>query len=142
MGCALLAATVAALLAERPSAPAGWTTHRLTYPLTFTAHPHLIPNSSNKTLAPCFTACEAAHRAHPHTSSGCVGFTACSSGPVGCWIYSDIAGGELAPSPACDWHASPWFPPASPPLCTGASCVMCAPTIPCVFHRKRGENMD
>ena len=96
-------------------APAGWHDTPLAYPAHYGATgPRLIPGSSNSTLGPCFAACTAAHTAHPSGSQGCLGFTACSSGPVGCWLYSDIGSGALASSPVCDWHSSPWAPAPGP----------------------------
>ena len=92
-----------------PPAPAGWHDTPLAYPAHYGATgPRLIPGSNNSTLGPCFAACTAAHTTHPSGSLGCLGFTACSSGPVGCWLYSDIGSGALASSPVCDWHSSPW----------------------------------
>ena len=74
--------------------PAGWTTQRNSYPCSYGSHgPQKLPGKfSNSSLAPCFTACTAAHQSH----SSCLGFTACSTGPVGCWLYSDVASGALA----------------------------------------------
>ena len=93
--------------------PAGWTTQRLAYPIGYGSHgPAKLPGSfSNSTLGPCYAACAAAHAQH----RSCLGFTACSSGPVGCWLYSDIGTGALAPSPVCDWHDPPWKGPPPPP---------------------------
>jgi hypothetical protein len=103
----------AASLPPAQQQPAGWTTQRNKDPPKYGSHgPKKLPGKfSNSSLGPCFTACTAAHRSH----SGCLGFTACSTGPIGCWLYSDVESGVLAPSPDCDWHAAPWVPQA---LCT------------------------
>ena len=106
--CAAPAAAAAPQQPQPPAQPAGWTTQRNRYPLTYGAHgPAKLPGKfSNSSLAPCFATCTAAHQSH----TSCLGFTSCSAGPVGCWLYSDIGTGALGPSPDCDWHAAPWGP--------------------------------
>jgi hypothetical protein len=110
---------------------ASWVTDHKQYPAKYGSRGpvHLAGTAavSNKSLAPCFKACTDAHDA----GRVCAGFTICTGGPVGCWLYSDIGDGTLEASAVCDWNAAPWPSPGG--VCT-SGCTMVAVNPPGTYY--------
>ena len=119
-----LVALAATGASATPSA-SGWHVFPLAFPATvpFSEPPSLVPQTSNITLPACTDACTQA--------SGCQGFAACATGPVGCWTYANISTGQLNHSVDCDWHAAPWAAPAAT-----------KPALLCNLHGNWSTNAD